>query len=138
VRLSQHVKCLFFVADVDFAAPVPSAAMTYRLGLTLEIAPLVDPLPLLPGDQLPLEVRFEGVELAGVRTRVEFRSNQGGDSDDTGSVVLDAATDDSGTVLMPIDAPGQYIATVIHDPAGGGSGRTVHRAVLSFSIGDVK
>lgn len=133
--LSQHVKALFFVADVDLAAPIPSAAMTYRFGLELEIVPLIDPVPLIPGEQLPLQVRYGGPELAGARIDVQ---HQDPTSVADSELVFRGETDDAGAVILDVEKPGRYLATVIHGPLGTGPSRELHRAVLSFVIGDVK
>ena len=135
VLLSQHVKSLFFVSDMELAAPVSSAAMTYRFGLELEIVPLIDPVPLIPGQQLPLQVRYGGPELAEARIDVQ-RQDLSGDANS--EWVFRGETDDAGTIVLDVEKPGRYLATVIHGPLGVGSNRVVHRAVLSFVVGDVK
>lgn len=134
VLLSQHVKSLFPVTDSELHAPVPSAAVAYRLGLRLEIVSMLDPLPLLPRDQLPLQVRFDGPELAGAEVEVRLSPRGGGDTE----IVLRERTDDAGTVVLPIDRPGRYTARVTHDPVGSGMGREVHRAALTFNSGGIR
>ena len=64
ISLRHHVKTLLFVSRTGRDLPQPSAALSARIGLALEIVPLLDPLPLLPGHDLPMQVRFEGPGLA--------------------------------------------------------------------------
>jgi hypothetical protein len=138
VRFSQHVKSLFIVARTARGVPVSSAAMSYRLGLRLEIVPMVDPVPLLPGDELPLQVRLDGPELDGAELVFHWRP-RGDDAESR--EVFRGRTDDAGTVVVPIRKPGRYVATVVHREPGSSrpadsAPREVLWSALTFMIGE--
>jgi hypothetical protein len=129
-QLAFHGKALLFVASRELEAPLASAALTRRIGLRLEIVPMVDPLPLLVGDSLPLQVRFDGPSLPQAAVRVQhLRSNESPPRE-----IALPATDEVGAVHVPIDAPGRYLVTAVHESQGA-AGREVHVATLTFAIG---
>ena len=128
--LHQHAKSLFFVANDALEVPVSSAAMSYRLGLRLEIVPMLDPLPLLPGDALPVQVRFDGPELAKARIVLRWARPGGGSQ-----VVFQGTGDDVGSLDLPLEKPGRYLVTVVHEHVGSTGDREVHHATLTFPIG---
>lgn len=130
VSLVHHAKSLFFVAGDGVESPVASAALTSRMGLDLEIVPMIDPLPLLPGETLPLQVHFQGEALTDAPITVRWAARGG-----TEVAAELARTDAVGAVHVPIPAPGLCLVSVVHDRPGSGAGRTVHTASLTFRVG---
>ena len=92
---------------------------------------MMDPLPLLPGDQLPLRVRFDGPGLAGAVLEVQRAPPAGGDAEHE----FRGQTDAVGTVVLPIRQAGRYLVTVEHEPDPLRSPRELHRGVLLFDVG---
>lgn len=129
--VTHHVKVLQFVSRDGRDLPRPSAAMAHRLGLRFEIVPMIDPLPLLPGDSLPIRLRFDGPGLEGVVVRVQLRRS------DNDAVVehFTGATDSVGAVNMTVGDPGRYLVTATHRVALAGAPDEVHVASLTFDVG---
>jgi hypothetical protein len=129
--VSHHVKCMFPVRR-DTAEPLPaSAALSRRIGMPLELVPLIDPLTLLPGDDLPVQVRFDGPSLANapieVRHRIPGRRSPGS--------TFRGVTDDSGTAIVQIRGAGEHLVLASHEAQSVDGGRHIHRATLWFAIG---
>ncbi len=131
----RYEKLFLQVAPEDPAALAPkspSASATARFAHRLELAPLVDPACLLVGADLPLRVKFEGVNLTGVRVIARCQpvrpssgssppANTNGVSNDRPGAaragVHRLTTNQSAAVNVPIDRPGLWTITTEHCPA---------------------
>lgn len=149
VELAQHVKCVLPVTERNGDVNPSSAAVAERFGLRLEIVPMIDPLPLLEGEQLPLRVRFDGPGLAGCTVRMQHRPRGGaaaadrehaadGAGADGAAGSADAAdsiavTDGVGTVVLPVRGPGEYLVTAEHR-----DGTRLDWAALGFTTGGAR
>jgi hypothetical protein len=134
VELVQHLKTLLFVSQSSRDLPAPSAALAERIGLQLELVPMIDPLPLLHGELLPMRLRFDGPGLAGAEVVVQLAPRR------SPAAVVEhfrGTTDEVGAVVMPIGDPGRYLVSAEHrvPPATGNALPRVHRAVLTFDVG---
>jgi hypothetical protein len=112
----------------------PSASATARFGHRLELAPLVDPACLLVGADLPVRVKFDGLNLKGATVVARCEPGPGvpggGDtpevkafsSDDPEPEAPPAAlllrTNESASVNIPIRSAGLWTISVEHRPAG--------------------
>ncbi len=88
-----------------------SPAVTARFGLEFELVPLLDPLPLGAGAELPLSLRFRGPGLPGARVRASVLlpgSRKGF------GVVFEGWTDASGMILLPLASDGVWILRAEH------------------------
>ena len=132
VWTSFHVKSLFFVAADPSEVPISSAALSYRLGLQLELVPMVDPLPLLPGDTLPIQVRYDGPELANTEVTLAWHADRSGGL----QPVFRGTTDDVGSVDLPLAKAGHYRLTAIHEVHAGRLVR--HHATMTFYLGELR
>lgn len=98
-RYSRRGKALLTVGDVTGAV---SDHVTRPVGLTLEIIPLVNPLAIEAGADLPLEVRYRGQPLPGARIKIirldETETLDPVDTDATGRA----------TVIRPSDGEWMY------------------------------
>lgn len=131
VLLSHHAKALQFVSRDGRDLPRTSAAMSHRLGLFFEVVPMTDPLPLLPGDSLPIRLRFNGPGLTTVPVRVQMVPAKGGAVREH----FAGKTDQVGAVHMVIGEPGRYLVTATHRIDRGAEPDEVHVASLTFQVG---
>jgi hypothetical protein len=144
------------VAPADPEARIivrPSASATARFGHRLELAPLVDPAALLVGADLPVRVKFDGLNLQGATVVVKCQPRQGPPSDAArqdarGSSVddrqpaapprkLHLKTNKSASVNIPIREAGLWTITVQHRPVGGapeGHGADRFVATMMFTV----
>ena len=94
---------------------------------------MIDPLGLLPGDELPVRVRFDGPALAGAAVRLLHRPS--GARDDDVAAIVEAISDSVGTVVLPIGGPGAYLVTTEHRIDRGDQPPELHQAALTFVTG---
>ena len=91
---------------------MPNPGITAKTGQKIEILPLVDPLRLRRGDDLPVRVYYEGVKVKGGRvTASVYRNGLGGPG-----VEINAArpTDAHGTTWLPVTHTGTWVVRFIH------------------------
>jgi hypothetical protein len=131
ILLAQYVKCLLFVSADGRDRPRHSAALSARVGLPFEIVPVIDPLPLRPGEKLPLRVRWYVGTEAPFAVRVQRSARGGAGVTDQ----LELSTDASGTVVVPMGDPGRYLITAERETQVPGEPTRVDRAVLCFDLG---
>ncbi len=124
-----HGKLLFPVCATSGRRPPSSAAVSQRIGLTFELVPMIDPVPLLPGTELPLRLRFDGPALANARVEVAYRPETS-----ERITTTTATTDAVGTAIVPIQGRGEYLLTATHQVS---TGNAIHRhsTSLYFQIG---
>ena len=134
VWLSQHVKTVFPVTRGPGDVPQPSASVSHRIGLDFEVVPLVDPVPLLAGDELPLRVRFRGPALANCTVRLHRVAGAAGNGNDAEDHV--AVTDPVGTAVLPIGGAGTYLVTASHRVAHADGPDELFWAALTFTTGE--
>jgi hypothetical protein len=151
----RYEKLFVQVAPEDPAALAPkspSASATARFAHRLELAPLVDPACLLVGADLPLRVKFEGVNATGVQVIARCQpvpSSPGGSASANTNVgagdrpraarsrVHRLTTNQSAAVNVPIDRPGLWTITTEHRPANkkpGDAGPARFVATMMFVV----
>ncbi|WP_342360214.1 DUF4198 domain-containing protein [Terrarubrum flagellatum] len=77
-------------------------------GLTLEIVPLVDVHPLTPGDELPVQVLFEGKPLKGAALFVDYvndANTRGAKTDADGKATLKVRNDGLNVIGVAFSQP---------------------------------
>lgn len=117
-------KHLRFVHQGGLQRPVSSAALAARIGHGLELVPMVDPLPLQPGDLLPVRVLRAGPAVEGARVQIQHASL---------AQPLAAVADRGGIARIAIQGRGLHLLTVTHTEAG----QTRH-ASLTFAVEGVR
>ncbi len=132
--VSHHLKSLFFCATDPAAVPTSSAALSYRLGQHLEIVPMVDPLPLLPGDQLSVQVRLDGPELAAAEVLLYWWADVAAKP----ALIQRTRTNEVGAVELSLTKSGHYLVTVSHTHADAGGRSVAHHASLGFALGELR
>ncbi len=161
-RTFRYEKLFLRVAPEDPEARIvvrPSASATARFGHRLELAPLVDPAALLVGADLPVRVKFDGLNLQGAAVVVRCQPGRGAPSDaarqDGRDSSVDARkpaapprtlhlkTNKSASVNIPIREAGLWTITVEHRPAGdvpdgGGADRFVATMMFVVTQADMK
>lgn len=93
-------------------------------GLKLEIVPLADPVPLMIGDKLPVQVLLDGKPLAGVSVTSDMLTDW-----DIGSPV----TDSEGKTTITIANTGLNVAQVYREVPSGDKPVDGLQAVLAFA-----
>lgn len=104
-------------------------ASSQRMGLALELVPLVDPFGLEPGGRLALQLLRDGVPLAKVRVSAYRREAPGS--------VVHATTDADGRVTLPLAKPGGWLVKAVAiQKAARRSGADWHSlwATLTFAL----
>ena len=130
-RLRQHAKC---VVPVVTGGPEPvgsPGAFARRLGLDVEIVPMVDPTRLRPGEELPLRIRSNHGGANNVEVTVAIRPDVA-----TGPAreLLRAKTDSDGNLIVRLSETGLHlISTQVVDSAG-----TTHLSTLTFRNGGAR
>ncbi|GEM_PF-2752460 len=128
-------KVLFSLPDSDRHMPSASPAITARFGIELEIVPLLDPLALGPGAELPVRVCFKGRGLWGLHLSAEVlplgrRVSSGR--------VFEGVSDESGMVLVPLRVLGLWVLRAEYRERGAEKGQAseglLHRTFLSFRL----
>jgi uncharacterized protein DUF4198 len=132
--LIQHAKCMLPVTRDGNDLPAPSAVLSRRLGLAVELAPLLDPTALHEGDQLPLRVRCNEGRPAGAPITVSFRPRAG----DAARTIMSTQADGAGNTSVRIGGLGLYLVEAVVEIAAENESapRRVHRASLTFTIGE--
>ena len=133
LRIQRHVKLLFHVGLNGKDLPSDSAAVTARFGLKMEFVPLIDPLPLEIGAELPLRLRFDGPGLASVLVHVQFLAQGEGQE---GVHVHSRYSDPDGHFVLPIHAAGIWRLTAMHQVRGSGGIIERHVAEIVFRTGE--
>ncbi len=92
---------------VKYATTVlsPLDATPVAMGLPLEIVPLVDPMTLAMGDELPIRVLYDGAPLAGATVIGEYT---------TASDERDVTTDAAGEAVVDVRNQGLNVIAVSH------------------------
>lgn len=130
-RLRQHAKC---VVPVVTGGPEPvgnPGAFARRLGLDVEIVPMVDPTQLRPGEELPLRIRSNHGGAPNTTVTVAIRPDAA-----TGPAreLLRAKTDSDGNLIVRLSETGLHlISTRVVDSAG-----TTHLSTLTFRNGGAR
>ncbi|HVP10268.1 MAG TPA: DUF4198 domain-containing protein, partial [Phycisphaerae bacterium] len=103
------------------AAPVmrPSASTIARFAQRLELCPMVDPLCLLIGADLPVRVKFDGADLKGATVAAKVEPAGGGPS-----TTLTFITNDSAAVNVPVTTPGLWMVAIEYRPEAGDQGKS--------------
>ncbi len=86
-----------------FLRPVEAAPAA--MGLPLEIVPLVDPMTLAMGEELPVRVLYDGAPLAGATIIAEYT---------TASDERDVTTDNAGEAAVTVRNQGLNVVAVSH------------------------
>lgn len=117
----RHAKTLLLVGQDALDQPDAGAAATRRMGLACEIQPMLDPMRLRPGDELPLRVRDVTDPRASAVVRVVDAAGQ----------IFAGPLDPNGEVRVRLVRSGWHLATA-----------TIRRAdmmilsTLTFRTGD--
>ncbi|MBK9130012.1 MAG: DUF4198 domain-containing protein, partial [Phycisphaerales bacterium] len=69
--VSEHLKAIVAAGGAK-GEPVPTTAVTARLGLRAELTPLLDPCVLGEGDTLPVRLSLDLADAAGVALSVSY------------------------------------------------------------------
>jgi len=117
-RYSRSLKALLTVAGPRAASHRRSAGADRSLGLRLELIARRDPQRLRAGDQLPVELRFEGRPLAGALVAAH-RLRSADPEARSGRHVgrprpLTARTDARGRVVFKLPEDGPWLLTAVH------------------------
>ena len=151
-RILRYEKLFVRVAPKDPEARAvvrPSASATARFAHRLELAPLVDPACLLVGADLPIRVKFEGLNLKGATVVAKCEPNRGAAEGPSPGAPMTAdqerapkaargtplrlTTNDSASVNVPIRSAGLWTITIEHRPGGGeADGRDGDRLVATM------
>ena len=147
VKLRQHVKHVCAVRDpapvVGEAGGAPSPAVTAAVGFDVELVPLVDPLRLQAGDELPLRLKGAGDGAVlrvrrraalGARTAEASPRTEPGQRQPLDEQMADVPCRD-GTALVPLPSAGAYVLSLVD---GSHARDVVHVAALTFTIGAVR
>jgi hypothetical protein len=131
----QHLKTLLQVRDrdADRDRPPPYGGITQKVGQLLEIWPLVDPLGLQPGDELPVRVAFA---LADSQAGREVIARHLGSS-----VEQRVRTDAHGSAVIKLATAGSWWihSSHQHQPTeDGGPGPIRHHASLTFELRETR
>lgn len=98
-------------------AATPAQDMTYavRTGQRLELVPLSDPLTMVPGSALGVQVLFEGVPLAGALVKAWNKGDgkPGGEREGQ-TVIVRATTSANGQVSVNLPYAGPWMISVVH------------------------
>ena len=124
-------KVLFSLPQDRRSRPEASPAITARFGTELEIVPLLDPLVLGPGAELPVRIRFRGPGLAGARLSAEVQALGARKS---AGVTFSAESDASGMVLVPIRSAGLWVLRTEKADKGADGRALLFRSFLSFRV----
>lgn len=132
LRIHRHVKLLFHASRKAGQAPYASAALTARFGLQMEFVPLIDPLPLEVGAELPMRLRFDGPGLSRTLVQVQFLAAGDGQS----SVhVHRRYSDQDGHFVLPIHAAGTWRLMATHQVQAKDGTIDRHFAEIVFRTG---
>lgn len=99
-RYSRNARAL--LAAGDAAAGGADAP----LGFTLELVAERNPYAMVPGDELPLRLTYDGVPIAGVLVSAINRDHPG--------ATVAARTDDAGHVRLRLAAAGDWLVKAVH------------------------
>jgi hypothetical protein len=125
-------KVLFVLPASRRSRPKASPAITARFGVEFEIVPLLDPLALGPGAELPIRLRFRGPGISGVLLKAEVWAL--GERKTSGQV-FEGISDASGMVLVPIRVAGLVVLRARYLEDLGKGRNLLHRTFLSFRVG---
>ena len=121
-RYRRHVKTLIRVdAAVPPGGAVPAEAaandLTYavRTGQRLELLPMSNPLTMLPGDALGVQILFEGRPLAGALVKAWSKGGSAPESQREGqTLIVRARTSSDGQVTLNLPYAGPWMVSVVH------------------------
>ncbi|MBC7548414.1 MAG: DUF4198 domain-containing protein [Polaromonas sp.] len=92
--------------------PVPvDATFGVVVGQQLEVVPLNDPLALVPGGQLGIQVLFEGKPLAGALLKAWHK---GAGKDEGQTLIIRSTTKADGTAAFSLPYAGAWMVSVVH------------------------
>ncbi len=100
---SEHHKAIVAAGGAD-GEPVPTTAVTARLGLRGELTPLLDPCVLGAGDTLPVRLALDHADPADVRLLVSYAA-----SPDGAPEVVELRTRAQGFADIAIRGAGEYL-----------------------------
>ncbi len=99
-RYSKYVKIYLLSGEA------PSDNHDRPLGLAIEILPLENPYRLKPGDQLPVQVLFQGQPLSGFALHAGYSGQE--------QEAVHQFTDAQGKAVVPIASAGRWYVRGIH------------------------
>lgn len=105
--VSEHHKAIV-AAGGGKEAPVPTTAVTARLGLRAELTPLLDPCVLGAGDDLPVRLSLDLADAAGVTLCVAYWSRA-----DAEPECLEVRTRAGGFADVAIRGPGEHVVSAV-------------------------
>ena len=111
-RYRRYVKTLMAVQGVQ-AEGVAVAVHAQTLGQRLELVPLNNPLDMVPGEALGVQVLFEGKPLTGALLKAWHTS--GGQT-----TTIRATSNLDGRVTVNLPYPGAWMVSVVHMVRAGG------------------
>jgi len=118
-KATHTSKAFLRVTGGSAATPWIDPGTTAKVGLPIELMPLVAPLRMRPGAYLPVRAYFRNDAAAGAVVRAHR---------DDGSTIS-ARTDAVGTTVLPVDRPGRWMFR-FEKRAGG----VDHMAELVFDV----
>ena len=103
--VSEHLKAIV-AAGGGKGEPVPTTAVTARLGLRAELTPLLDPCVLGEGDLLPVRLSLDLADAAGVVLRVSYSPRT-----DAEPECVEVQTRAGGFADIAIRGPGEHVVS---------------------------
>ena len=151
-RVFRYEKHFIRVAPAGPQTPEtrrPSASATARFGHRLELAPMVDPAWLIVGSDLPIRVKFDGLDLKNVELVATCRMPPGRDAKppDSSAPATDpetktpvktvrVQTGDSSFANLLIRSTGLWTVTLQHRPIGSADKSEIFIAIMQFTVTD--
>lgn len=103
--VSEHHKAIV-AAGGDKEAPVPTTAVTARIGLRAELTPLLDPCVLGAGDALPVRLSLDLAAADGVTLCVAYSPSADAEPD-----CVEVRTRAGGFADVAIRGPGEHVVS---------------------------
>jgi hypothetical protein len=122
----EFIRCAKSLVQVAPARPADRDRVT---GMTLELVAQENPYLLRPGDELHVQLRYEGRPLAGALVVALNRATPG--------ARVSVRADANGLVTIPLAAPGPWLVKavqMIEAPAGSGAEWRSYWASLTFEL----
>ena len=113
-RYRRYVKTLLAVRGTQ-ADGAAVAVHAQTLGQRLELVPVNNPLDLLPGDALSVQVMFEGKPLPGALLKAWHKTGGAASTQAGGqTLIIRATTDLQGITTVNLPYPGAWMLSVVH------------------------
>ncbi|MEM6638353.1 MAG: DUF4198 domain-containing protein, partial [Pseudomonadota bacterium] len=107
-KYSKHVKALFQVDDHR------TDNVTKPFGYPIEIVPQTNPYTLTSGDELSVQVLFEGKPVGDQLVYASYAGYVGEREDDSAVDAVRTRTDEKGVARIPLTANGDWYVHLIH------------------------